>query len=32
MADAPYAIIVDGYGAVTERRLANHAKATCCRR
>ena len=26
MADAPYAIIVDGYGAVTERRLANHAK------
>eukprot|EP00730_Choanoeca_flexa_P014304 TRINITY_DN6208_c0_g1_i3.p1 TRINITY_DN6208_c0_g1~~TRINITY_DN6208_c0_g1_i3.p1 ORF type:complete len:722 (+),score=149.90 TRINITY_DN6208_c0_g1_i3:253-2166(+) len=25
MADEPYTIIVDGYGNVTERRLANHA-------
>ena len=25
MADEPYAIVVDGRGAVTERRMANHA-------
>ena len=28
MADAPYAIIVDGTGAVSERRMANHAIGT----
>jgi hypothetical protein len=28
MADKPYAIIVDGKGAVTERRLANHGPGT----
>jgi len=28
MADAPYAIIVDGSGAVSERRLADHAPGT----
>jgi hypothetical protein len=26
MADAPYAIIVDGKGAVTERRLVEHGE------
>ena len=28
MSDAPYAIIVDGKGAVQERRLASHAPGT----
>ena len=28
MADAPWAVIVDGEGAVTERKLADHGEVT----